>query len=303
MAYRARLAAGQYGAVTDEEDTWRSHVHSGLRRQYQRLAVAARDVEEVIRTHAGDGTRAYLLHDTATALEEVGAHEEAIEYARRGGSAETGFQALRAGQYWADLLRTHHPDREAAARRAVFDRFPAAGTAGAWHRAAGDDWTAGDEAAVLDRLRQDPRETVVFLLHTLGDLQRAWDAARRLELPYDRHHDDLWMQLVTDVLPTDPAAVIPVLTGLVETDLQVADARNYQQAAKRLKLLCLAAGAAGCPDDATRFVATIWNRHRNRPRLQQELDRAHLLVRRPGDDRGRLAPSSPTAGAPSPPLA
>lgn len=76
--------------------------------------------------------------------------------------------------------------------------------------------------------------------------------------------------------PRDPASVIPVLRRLIAADLTVADARNYESAVKRLKLLRSALDASGRSDEFALFVAALRDEYRRRPRFLAELARARL---------------------------
>lgn len=74
----------------------------------------------------------------------------------------------------------------------------------------------------------------------------------------------------------DPASVIPVLRELVDTDLEVADVRNYRSAAKHLRKLRTAMNAV---DRASQFEDTLGSlreQHKRRPRFLEELRKAGL---------------------------
>lgn len=72
---------------------------------------------------------------------------------------------------------------------------------------------------------------------------------------------------------SDPVTVLPILGQLIESDLEVADARNYQSAAKRLRQ---AMAACGMGDDFAEVVAELCEQHKRRPRLLAELRKARL---------------------------
>lgn len=63
----------------------------------ERLSVAHRDAAGIIGTHAGNQSRAYKPHNTAKALFEIGATEQAIDWAKRAAFLEEGHQAEEAG--------------------------------------------------------------------------------------------------------------------------------------------------------------------------------------------------------------
>ncbi|WP_434616047.1 hypothetical protein [Arthrobacter sp. A5] len=126
------------------------------------------------------------------------------------------------------------------------------------------------ETAVLERLEQRTYDYIVFLLLSIKDVPRAWAEAHRTGLD----DDGLWTQLVDAYQQSNPAAVIPVLQRLVESDLQVADVRNYKSAGRRLVQLRGLATDTGQTDLVAALISDIRYRHRNRPRLLQELDRS-----------------------------
>lgn len=99
-----------------------------------------------------------------------------------------------------------------------------------------------------------------------------WDLARSLGLDDDR----TWSDLAKAYEKLDPLAVLPVYTHLVERELTAADARNYRSAARRLKKMRKL--AAGSPEsmEVDELIADLRHRHRRRPRLQLEFDRAGL---------------------------
>ena len=125
---------------------------------------------------------------------------------------------------------------------------------------------------MFEQLVRRPYDYIVFLLLTLKDVPRAWTEAHRIGLD----SPDLWARLVDACEGNDPAAVIPVLQRLVESDLRVADAGNYKTAASRLDRVRTLATRTGTTADAEALVAEIRHRYRNRPRLIKELDKAGL---------------------------
>ncbi|MBD3782826.1 MAG: hypothetical protein IE926_07690 [Micrococcales bacterium] len=275
--YRARLdeiRAG-LGAEPSPGDRWQSS-HAGewftLTWNAQRLAVHDRDAEAVIRTHLRDGGVPAWYHETAEALEEIGDHTRALEYVQQAVEHPMGgHQAIRAAEYWCELLARHAPERLPAARLEVFRRWPSSSTAARLRAVAGEEWAAL-EGAVMERLSASPRDAVLFVLLTLEDVRRAWDLAEQLLLD----DADAWERLAGAYERIDPLAVLPVLARLVDTDLETPDAQHYRSAARRLaRMRRLAAGTerAREVDDVIRAVR---HEHRRRPRLQLELDCAGL---------------------------
>ncbi|MHB1172401.1 MAG: SWIM zinc finger family protein [Lacisediminihabitans sp.] len=234
----------------------------------QRLAVAQRDVPGIVASF-GELAMSYRLHDVAKALIEVGAVDQAIAYAERGALLDSGWQAEKAGQYWCELLHEHRThDDEIAARQLVFDRWPTATNAVRLAKAAGDAWATRAEDAYAKLEQRHPRELIETLLG-LDLTDRAWREAQRH--PLDAQ---LWTRLVAVQQEVDPASVVPVLRELIDTDLEVSDARNYKSAVKRLKQLRSALKAVGREDEFAPIVASLQDEHRRRPRLLEELRRA-----------------------------
>jgi tetratricopeptide (TPR) repeat protein len=239
----------------------------------QRVAVASGDPEKVIASF-GDLTRSYLLHDLAQALMEIGAIDQAIAYAERAALLEESWQAERAGHYWAELLHEYRAhDAELAARQMLFDRRPSAKNALALAQAAGAPnsavtWDSFAEA-VFERLEtQHPRELIGTLLE-LDLTERAWEAGERLTTDVG-----LWTELVAAREKADPAAVVPVLIQLIQSDLAVSKPQNYKSAVGRLRQLRRALKAT---NDAHRFallMVELRDENSRRPTLLQAFDRA-----------------------------
>jgi hypothetical protein len=282
--YRAKLAeiaAGlapepaEVGRLTDPQ-VWRTAAHDRhtrflLAHNARRLAVVDRDIDAVIATHARDRMVAAWLQDTARALAEIDEIDLAIDWAKQAADFDGGHQSLDAARYWCQLLAEHRPDAELAARLEVFRRWPSSSTAEQLRLVAGPAWpTYRDD--VLDTLGRSPRDAVVFALHHLGDVDLAWTLAHNLALTDTR----TWSALADAYERADPLAVLPVLRDLVVADLRDADARGYQQAARRLRRMRrLAAGTdrAGEVDD---LIGALREEHRRRPRLHREFDQAGL---------------------------
>jgi hypothetical protein len=266
-AFSARLTNPEAWTRSSED----RHARFLLDYNARRLAVVDSDVEAIIATHAGDCTRSYRLQETAEALAEIGKVDLAIDWAHRGAFLEKGQQAEKAALYWCDLLAQHRQEQELAARVEVMRRWPSSSNATRLYRVDPDCWSE-HEHLVFDLLDDRPYDAVVFVQHTLSDVDRAWRLAHELGLD----SDEAWARLVEDYQHRDPIAVLPVLTRLVDSDLSEADARRYKSAAKRLRQM--RALAAGTPKDGEvdDLIAALRVEHRNRPRLQRELD-AQLL--------------------------
>jgi hypothetical protein len=274
--YRAALEerAARLGPAATDEHRWSSsdsHTRFVLEHNARRLAVLDRDIAAIIRTHARDKKVAAWLHDTAKALAEIGETDLAIDWARQASERTPWHQALRAAEYWCELLAAHRPDELLDARWQVFDRQPSSSTAGALHQAAGSAWPDHRDRVLL-RLAPVPREAVLFVLLSIDDVPQAWQLADDLNLT----DDDVWDRLARAYESVDPAATLPIHARLVESELLETGAQHYQRAARRLKRMRALAERADRTADVDQLVAEIRETHRRRPRLLQELDRGGL---------------------------
>lgn len=254
----------QFGPPTDEF----SHGHRIVRHNLQRLAVARRDPQGVMDSF-GELVRSYRLHDLAKALIEIDAFDLAIVFAHRGATIEDGWQAEKCALYWSELLAQHRDHREEVdARRHIFERWPTASNALSLASAMGEGWKSIAEDAYARLLTRSIRDLIETLLG-LGLDGRAWNSAQGHALDAQ-----LWGRLVMVREKNDPASVLPILWQLIANDLEVADARNYKSAARRLKQLRRAMVAAGAQGDFDGIVSELRDQHKRRPRLMEELRRA-----------------------------
>jgi tetratricopeptide (TPR) repeat protein len=283
--YRAKLAeiAGRLGPepadfggrLTDPE-AWRKTAHDRhtrflLEHNARRLAVVDRDVDAIIATHARDRKVAAWLQETAQALAEIGEVDLAIDWAKQAADFDGGHQSLDAAGYWCELLAQYRPDAELAARLEVFRRWPSSWTAERLRRAAGQVWPVHRDE-VLDTLARSPRDAVVFALHHLGEVELAWALAHNLGLTDAR----TWSEVANAYEQVDPLGVLPVLRDLVVADLRNADARGYQQAARRLRRMRRLAAGTDRAGEVEELIGALREEHRRRPRLQREFDQAGL---------------------------
>ena len=274
--YRAvlnRIAEG-LGPTPPEEQrssSPNSHVRFVLEWNEHRLAVLDKDVAVIIRTHLRDARVAAWYQDTAEALAEVGEYSLAIEWAQRGADFDEGHQSVKATNYWCDLLATHRPNELLDARLMVFGRWPTALHARGLHDAAGDDWI-GYYDEVVAALSTRPVEAVSFAHSSLGDIHLAWSLAHALSLKDDR----LWASLAKSYEKIDPLALLPVLSRLVEHDLNETGAQHYIVAARRLKKMRRLAAGSSEARHVDDYIKDLRETHRRRPRLQREFDRVGL---------------------------
>ena len=237
----------------------------------QRLAVWDRDIDAIIATHSRDRKVAAWLEDTAKAFAEIGETDLAIDWARQATFFDRGHQSVNAARLWCRLVAEHGPGEELATRLEVFDRWPTATHADGVHRAAGEAWP-DHRTNVMDMLNQRPREAVSFALHTLDDVQLAWDLAHSLGLD----EPALWGTLADRYEKVDPLAVVPLHTRQVLDHLEHADAQHYRAAARQLAHLRALTHDTDMADSIDALIADLRDSHRRRPRLQQEFTRAGL---------------------------
>lgn len=237
----------------------------------RRLAVLDRDVDAIIRTHSRDRKVAAWLEDTARALEEIGEIDLAIDWAKQATDFGPGHQSIRAAAYWCALLEEHRPGEALAARATVFERWPSASSAAALHRSAGPEW-ADHHDTVMATLSADPREAVLFALHTLADPDLAWTLAHNLEMS----DFQAWNELVKAYQVINPLAALPIHRQLVETELVGTGVQHYRRAAKRLKTMRKLAAGTSAAADTDAYIVELRHTHRRRPRLRTEFDRAGL---------------------------
>lgn len=247
------------------------HARFVLEWNARRLAVWDRDIDAIIATHARDRKVAAWLEDTAKAFAEIGETDLAIDWARQATFFDRGHQSVNAARLWCRLLAEHRPGEELAARLAVFDRWPTATHADGVQSAAGEAWP-DHRAHVMDLLNQRPREAVSFALHTLDDVQLAWDLSHSLGLD----EPGLWGTLADRYEKVDPLAVVPLHTRQVLDHLEHADAQHYRAAARKLAHLRALTRDTEMADSIDALIADLRDAHRRRPRLQQEFTRAGL---------------------------
>jgi hypothetical protein len=263
---RLREIEDRLAPPTDQFDSARRLVQHNFRR----LAVARRDPQELIDTFP-DVSRAYQLHDLAKALREIDSIDLAITYAHKGGALDLGWQAEKCAHYWCELLDQYRPPTEATdARLTVFEAWPTSSNALALARALGDAWPSVAESAYA-RLRERSVRDLIETLLGLELRDRAWITAQGQLL-----EASLWDRLVASREKSDPSSVIPVMLELLAGELEIADARNYKLAVKRLKRLRALMAAGGRDEDFSPLVADLREQHKRRPRFLEELRRARF---------------------------
>ena len=274
--YRTELDTirGSLGRVPADVSWWDApdpHTRFVLDHNARRLAVADRDIDAIIATHVRDESIAAHLTDTATAFEEIGRPDLAIEWARKAVQLNLSHQSHSAARYLLTLLNEHAPDQVLAATVDIFERWRTSGNARAVYDASGDRWHEFRDT-VTGRLTANPDEAVRFALNTLQDPVNAWNLAHELSLS----STGTWLDIIDAYKSIDPLAVLPMLRTIVESTLETADARNYAQAAKHLRQMRTLAVGTPAADDVDSFIREVRHANRHRPRLQREFDKAGL---------------------------
>lgn len=182
-------------------DRWRA------RRLQQRFAVLDRDVDAIIRTHLMDDRMAMLREDLATALEEIGEIDLAIEWAEKAVRYDLGLQAHGATSRWERLVAEHRPEALGATVRAIFERWPSALSAARLAQVVGSEVYGDVQATLSGRVRA----LVRFQFETMGDVRLAWASARAGEM----QDADVWERLAEAYSPIDPVAATEIQLELV----------------------------------------------------------------------------------------
>lgn len=172
--YRKELVArgSMLGPRPPESERWSSdpsHDWFVIGWNEKRLAILDRDIDAIIKTHAGDRRAAAWLEETAKAFAEIDKFDLAINWAQQATDFGGGHQSLSASWYLCELLAVHRPAELFNARLNNFRRWPTAGTATALHGTAGPDWTAYEQE-VMKLLAQSPQDSVQFVLTTRGQM-------------------------------------------------------------------------------------------------------------------------------------
>jgi hypothetical protein len=274
--YRTKLSEIEscFGLRLPGDEKWSSpHSHEWFVFDWnaQRLAVFDRDIEAIIRTHAQDRKVAAQLEDTAKALEEIGEIDLAIDWAKHATWFDFGHQSQRAANYWCELLAQHRRSELLVARLEVFRRWPSSSTAAYLYQDASTAWSSYCDE-VMTSLTVRPLDAIIFVLHSVKNIQWAWDLAHSLAL----EDDQTWSDLATVYVKIDPLAVLPVHAKLVENELIHTGAQYYRAAARRLARMRRIAAGVGKETEVDEFIGQLRETHRRRPRLQQEFNRAKL---------------------------
>jgi uncharacterized Zn finger protein len=237
----------------------------------QRLAVLTRDVDTVVREVGGplDGAHHYVK--LVDALLEIGAIDEALDFARTGAAfPSVPHQTGKLYDVAVRLLTERGDDAEAIALRMRQLRgHPVLTTYTTLRRtvedAAGADWPTLRLEALDVLLQRNPDDWLRALLHD-GDAELAWEASTSMKVTASLLH-----QLLVSRARTHPADVLDGYVELVDATLVQARPENYREAVKLLGELRRACDSGARADEYDAYVASLLERHARRPTLIRQL--------------------------------
>ncbi len=218
----------------------------------------------------------YEFIRVAEAMRELGLHNDALAWAKRGIAHTSGWQVAQLYDLACDVHDAREEPLEVLAlRRAQHERMPSSSTHRALRTAADAHgaWQLEQDAAGAALQWADPRGLVDALLGD-DELGLAWSAATAA--PRDALGSDLWLRLAERSereRPADARAVYQRVAGEV---LERADRRAYRSAARILQRAQATARAAGELDTFEEYLARRREQHRRRPTLIEILDNAKL---------------------------
>ena len=241
------------------------------RRARERLAVLAGDVPAIVELVGGPLDRPYHFARLVDALLEIGADDEALEYACRGvTAAPVAHQTIPLYDIAVRLLRDRDDTAEVLRlRRQQLRTFPIEQSYAALSQAAEDAgiW-AGERLSALDVLLERNPPAWLRTLLAEGETELAWEASRDMELD-----PALALTLLRARAGSHPGDVVDPYAALIEHTLGPTDKQAYRQGVTLLGELRRAAVAAGRADDYETFVAGLLQTHRRRPTLVDMLRR------------------------------
>ncbi|MEV4134029.1 hypothetical protein AB0J72_17895 [Dactylosporangium sp. NPDC049742] len=263
-------------AATAGPDSWAGRF--AIRDLREQLADVSGDIDRYVQVLAEHLESAQQYGRIVDVLRSAGRAAEAIDWARRGLAAKSGWpgtEELRDAL--VGMLLDRGGDGEAlAVRAAEFERHPALAAYRAWAHTAARVGAADPAPAAVERLRRHVAERPAYLpelvdvLTATGAHDEAWTAARA---DPDQISRQRWLTLIEHRTLTDPAGVIEPYARLVE--LQVNDSgdkHRYRRAAQLITALQEACRAAGQQDRFAAYLTDFRDRYRRRPSLINALD-------------------------------
>lgn len=231
----------------------------------ERLAVLDRDPLAIVAAHGGEPASARLAEGIVDDLLEAGLDEDARRYARIGLALPAAAQTPKLVDLLVEhALATGDASEALRLRRERLSRHPESGSFGKLRETAMglEVWDA-ERPAAEEVLRTRVSWQFLSYLMYEGRDDEAWDFA--MEHPDAARVASRWPELCARRAQRHPAQTLPIYRRLVTEVLEVADKRNYMQAAHLLIAMRQAAALAGDVGGFAAFRAEIVELNRRRP--------------------------------------
>ena len=239
----------------------------------ERLAVLDGDVDTIVRLLGGDQSSPHQFIRVAEAMAELDRHDDVLTWATRGVEVTSGWQVAKLYDLAAGVHeRRGDADAVLALRRDEHRRMPStvsygklravAQQTGAWPEERPAALAALDSGALVDVLLGE------------GDAAAAWDVAQRN--PTWNPGPERSYRLARAREIDKPADAVVIYVSLADTELETANQKAYQRAARILADARRAADAAGRTAAFHDHITALREKHRRRPTLIKILDNAGL---------------------------
>ncbi|MDR3068448.1 MAG: SWIM zinc finger family protein [Cellulomonas sp.] len=277
--YASLVAKSQAATGLTDDQLFAGHVYGQSQLQYarQRLAIWARDPEEILKTCGGPPQAQYQAVDLAQAFDDAGLPRQAVRWASVGYAlAPTHHHDILVNRLVVDAEERGDLADATRLRHEHFLAVPSTTTYTVWRSAAKADGTWSDVTR-LDAesyLRNNAPSVLLEVLLAEDRDDEAWDLATAA--PSAVHG---WGLLLDRRQLTHPHDVIPYRRARVTDALKVANKRNYAIAAEEMRALKAAAAAAG-PEAAVefeQFLTETLDANRRRPTCIDTFRRKGLL--------------------------
>jgi hypothetical protein len=242
----------------------------------QQLALHDRDADAIVRLVGGDLDGAHRYVSVAQAFREIGDHDAALLWARRGMAQHVTWHSRKLYDLAADVLAARGDlDGVVEVRRGGLEALPDPTSYAALREAAA-------ATAVWPTLRPDAlatlrgRGTDHYLLALLsdGDVDTAWSALQNADV--DPLQESTVQRLAAARAETHPADAVPFARRAVEQTLGTADRRAYRQAVKVLLHLRVLHDRSGTVQEFDSYLAAVVEANRRRPSFLDELRKTGL---------------------------
>lgn len=250
-----------------------------LRRLREELAAINGDVDARVAVLAEQLPRADISHRIARVLWEAGRIDEALQHARQGLTAASGWQTGPLADFLTEAyLQLDRGDEALALRWQRFEAVPSRQTyrgvrdvalrLGRWDQVHEDALRSYRAAAVAV---PGVADELVQTLLTESDVEGAWQLLDEHDcFPSTR------MAVAKRRAQTHPADAVPIYRMAAEQFIEDKSAGSYRSAAQLLRDLRDLHARAGTPAEFQRYLTDLRERHRRKTRLTIELDRAEL---------------------------